>query len=856
MKKLLAITAIAAGVLALATSCQKGPSDDLFKPYKATDLRSPAVPVFVTDPYISIWSTYDNLNEGPTRHWTGDEKPLQGFVRVDGKTYRFLGSETDMFEEVLPMATEWQGRMSRTTPPADWAAPDFDATAWEQVTGPVGSEGGVNTRWADHNSDAYVIREVELTPEQLDGDMELRFSHDDEMWLYINGTQVHDTGDNYIYNEKLVLTPEMKALLKPGRNVVAARCHNGIGGAHLDYGLYSKMRQNVPDVAAAVQKSCDVTATSSYYTFTAGPVDLNVVFTAPMLIDDYDLLSSPINYVSYKVVSNDGKDHDVQLMLTAEPLIAQNRPSQPTISTIETVGGVKYARTGTIQQPILAKKGDHICIDWGYLYIPAINGEVAISDGPDIMNTFASKGTLPEGQQDVKAYEVGETPVLAYVHDFGKTKDASSFAMLGYDEVYDIQYFYKPYKAYWAHNGDVTIYDMFGRMNNDYASIMKRCKELDKTIYDEAEAVGGKKLAELLSSNYRLVIAAHKLFVDDQGNLLFFSKENDSNGCVNTVDLTYPEAPLFLCYNPELQKAMMTSILDYAKSGRWDLDYAAHDLGTYPIANGNIYGGESRRKDVMIGMPVEESGNMLTLIGMISDLDGNTEYADKYWDVLTRWTDYLVENGLDPANQLCTDDFTGHLARNVNLAAKAIMGIAAYARMAEMRGDHETAEKYMNIARDYGKKWEEMAREDDHYRLAYDRPDTWSMKYNMIWDKIWDTNIFPNDAMKREFQSYAARQNKYGMPLDYRANFTKSDWYMWCAAMADSRKDLDMYVDHIYDYANETPSRGPLSDWYDTSTGERVHFIGRSVIGGHWMPVLVNRYSPYTQEAGAAEAAK
>lgn len=55
----------------------------------------------------------------------------------------------------------------------------------------------------------------------------------------------------------------------------------------------------------AVQKSVDVLATSTYYTFTCGPVELDVVFTAPQLIDDLDLLSTPINYVSYHVRSLD-----------------------------------------------------------------------------------------------------------------------------------------------------------------------------------------------------------------------------------------------------------------------------------------------------------------------------------------------------------------------------------------------------------------------------------------------------------------------------------------------------------------------------------------------------------------------
>ncbi len=805
------MTLMAASVFLCCTSCssQAGgtPSDEFFTPYEATDLRVPSVPLVVNDPYFSIWSPYDKLTDGTTRHWTNDEKPLEGLLTVDGTVYRWMGSERFVLKSIAPMADEeaWEADYTRAVQRDGWQRPDFQPAGWQRGLAAWGSDGldYVRTHWSDLNSDLYVRRNVNLTAEDLKEDLWLVYSHDDVFELFVNGTKVADTGETWVNGVRLHLDGELKSLLREGDNVIAGHCHNTTGGAYTDFGLYKNMSET-KIVAVAEQKSVDVLATNTYYTFACGPVELSVVFTAPMLMDDYDLLSAPINYISYQVRSTDGQKHDVQFSLSAARELVLNKASQPTCSEIIEEGGIKYAKSGTVDQPVLAKKGDGICIDWGYLYIPAINGEVSLADADQ----------------------------LVFTRNLGNVDKAASYMMIGYDEVQDIEYMYKRYKGYWAHEGKVTIFDMFNRLNKDYASIMDRCRKFDKRIYDDAVAAGDKEYAEILSASYRHVIAAHKLFKDDQGNLLFFSKENNSNGCVNTVDLTYPEAPLFLVYNPDLQKAQMTSIFDYSLSGRWTKPFAAHDIGTYPIANGQVYGGD---------MPLEEAGNMLTLVTQICRIEGNTKYVDKYWEVITTWADYLSENGQDPSNQLCTDDFAGHWAHNCNLSIKAIMGVAGYAEMARIKGDQATADKYMARAKEMAEKWEADALEGDHYRLAFDREDTWSQKYNMIWDKLWQTNLFPNGAMERDVQFYLTKQNKYGLPLDCRRDYTKSDWIMWTAGMAKDKADFLKFVAPLYDYMNETGSRVPTSDWYDTKTGLMVGFKARSVIGGHWMRVLVDK---------------
>jgi hypothetical protein len=817
---------------------------DIFKPYKSTALRLPSVPIIVNDPYFSIWSPYNQLTDGSTRHWTNSEKAIDGLLRVDNTTYRFMGvGKPYILKSILPMADEgaWTAKTSRTYTDDKWANLSYDDSSWGTEKGAIGTATeypNVNTNWTDINSDIYVRRHVSLTANDLKKDLYLMYSHDDVCEIYINGTKVVDTGNTWLQGETLHLTDGYLKMLNVGDNVIATHCHNTVGGALIDYGLFYNIKESNTTIQKATQKSADVLATNTYYSFSCGNVELNLVFTAPMIINDLDLLSTPINYISYQVNSLDGKEHNVQLYLATSPQLCVNEATQLTHSEIasDTNNGINYLKSGTVSQPVLKKSGDGICIDWGYLYLPNVNGKVSIASSTTIEDTFASTGMLPETKSTVYSNSLSSMPTLAYVHDFGNVTSSSSFTMIGYDEVKDIQYMGQNYKGYWARNGK-TIQDAFKEMRDNYNDIMTRCRAFDKRIYDDGLASGNIKYAEILSGSYRHVIAAHKLFEDNNGNLLFFSKENNSNGCVNTVDLTYPESPLFLKYNPDLQKAMITSILEYSYTGKWTKPFAAHDLGTYPLANGQVYGGD---------MPIEESGNIITLAATISQIEKNTNYVNKYWNILKTWADYLVNNGQDPADQLCTDDFAGHWAHNCNLSLKAIMGVAGFAEMARIKGDDATAKEYMQKAENMANNWITSADDGDHYRLAFDRTGTWSQKYNLVWNKLWEINIFPDDVINTEIAYYLTKQNKYGLPLDIRADYTKSDWIMWTASMSPNTDTFLKFSDLVYKYINETTSRVPISDWHYTTSGKMVGFKARSVIGGYWMKVLMDSRLNYT----------
>jgi hypothetical protein len=337
---------------------------------------------------------------------------------------------------------------------------------------------------------------------------------------------------------------------------------------------------------------------------------------------------------------------------------------------------------------------------------------------------------------------------------------------------------------------------------------------------------------------YRQTLAAHKLVADADGTALYFSKENFSNGCIATVDVIYPGAPFTLLFSPRLLRAQLQPVLDYSRMGRWKFPFAPHDLGQYPQANGQVYGGGERTEENQ--MPVEETGNMLIMLAALARVEGNASFTQPYWPQVAKWAEYLKAKGLDPENQLSTDDFAGHLAHNSNLSIKAILALAAYSQLADMLGHKSVAAEYSKIAREYAAKWQGLAIDGDHYKLAFDKAGTWSQKYNLVWDRLLGLNIFPAEIARREMAFYKKMQNQYGLPLDNRRDYTKLDWILWTATLAENQADFEALVAPAWQFANDSASRVPLTDWYDTKTAKQQGFQARSVVGGLFIKLLAD----------------
>lgn len=602
-------------------------------------------------------------------------------------------------------------------------------------------------------------------------------------------------------------------------------------------------RQADLQTPALDQTSLQVLPTRTIYDFSGAGIRLQLTFLTPDLPSDLNALALPVTYIIWNVQSTDGRPHRVSIYFDASSQITVNDRTEPVSWARFRLDGAALLRAGSRQQPILGKKGDNLRIDWGYLYVlpqPGPGVSTVIAEPSAAWDAFRLNGQLPQTDELEPSTEARPLfPVLAASFHLGEVSAApvERHLVIAYDEVYSIELLHRWLRPYWRRNG-TTAADMLRASLKDFPSLETRSREFDRELMSDLRKEGGEKYALLSALAYRQALGAHALTVDVDGAPLLFPKENFSNGCISTVDVIYPSSPLFLLLNPRLVEALLRPVLEYAALPRWKFPFAPHDLGTYPIADGQVYGGGE--KSAKNQMPVEESGNMLILAAAITHAEGNAAFAEKYWPLFSKWAAYLKQKGFDPENQLSTDDFAGHLAHNANLSIKAILAMRSYAYLCRMTGRLKEADEYRALAERDARRWVVVDNDGDHFRLAFDRPGTWSMKYNLVWDRILGFHVFPPSVARKEFAFYKKHLEPFGLPLDNRKLYTKLDWLVWTATLADSRQDFELLADGAYRFADQTPDRVPLSDWYWTNSGKHVGFQARSVVGGVYIKMLAD----------------
>ncbi|MES1219379.1 MAG: DUF5127 domain-containing protein, partial [Bacteroidota bacterium] len=459
--------------------------------------KAPAYPLLVHNPYFSIWSFTDELNASTTKHWTGANQSLIGLIKVDGKVYRFLGEEEKQMRTIIATADEknYDCKYTEDAPANGWEDLSFDDGKWKTATAPFGDdESNAKTLWRSKNiwmRRTFVLNEI---PAQK---LFLKMHHDDNVQVYLDGEKIYDC---ICWNDKpqyFAINDAIKSKLHKGKNVLAIHCENTEGGAWLDAGLSVEMPPPATmNILMAQQKSADMNATQTIYRFACGGVDLSVVFTSPLLINDLDILSRPVSYVSFKTRSNDGKVHDAQIYFGTSTDLAVNLPSQEVTTQQYVSGGLSILKAGTVAQPVLQKKGDDIRIDWGYVYVAAPTAQHVkqnITTNSSAIKNFALNIAA------AKNPATGKSLMLNTVFPAEKTgqQEKEQMLMIGYDNLYEIQFFKQNLRPWWRLQQGATIEKILEQSYKEYQTVLARCNAVNDMIYKDAMAAGGDTYARL-----------------------------------------------------------------------------------------------------------------------------------------------------------------------------------------------------------------------------------------------------------------------------------------------------------------------------------------------------------------------
>ena len=597
------------------------------------------------------------------------------------------------------------------------------------------------------------------------------------------------------------------------------------------------------------QTSLEVHAFSTDYTFRGEGFALKVRFLSPLLPGDLDVLSCPVCYTDYEVTEGEIPE-DFSIALAIDEEFCYNGERAWVVGGVIPKKGYEAAYFTRGRNLVLSDTSDMCSPDWGDVYLAAKESWLVSEAG---LNLY-----LAEGKREYIRKDCERLFLLAV-----NTEKQGSF-MTAFDDKLSIFYFGEWLKGYFFRSGK-TILDALDFSLNEHDRIVSDCEAFDVQLKADCEKVG-KDYYTIACASLRQSVAAHKFVETKDGKLLFLSKENNSNGCIGTADVSYPSIPLYLLYDPELVQGMLRGIYDFARMPVWNFDFAPHDIGTYPWCSGQVYGtacredkyccgmfstGASPRTNQMLyirpaesevydkncQMPVEECGNMIIMQAAAIVAGADKSLAREQFDLLAKWVKYLEEYGLSPENQLCTDDFAGHLAGNVNLTIKALVGIEAFSLICRALGKEELAEEYEDKARAFADAFR--VKVGPHILpLSYGGTDTFSIKYNILFDNLFGFSLIGQEVCEAETAYYIQKSNRFGVPLDTREDYTKADWILWAAALTDDREKCETLYGPVVNYLAQTPSRVPFGDWYDSTRGDIVHFINRSVVGGCFAPLL------------------
>lgn len=615
------------------------------------------------------------------------------------------------------------------------------------------------------------------------------------------------------------------------------------------------------------QNNINVSLFSTDYEFECDDFILNISFVSPTLLTDLDLMSRPVCYLKYNFALK-RRITSLKISLLLHQSHCFNKCDDYIIGGCFPSSNHESAYFGLNRQHPMSHTGDSFAADWGYTYI---TGKESFFTNIDSINRFIKSGEM--------VYEhlcPNEEKCIISIDSYSNVAGfIEGKFLVAFDDLCSIYYFGEWLKGYYYRNGK-TIFDAIDEAYNDFEVTLNKLSTFESRVQKDLEKYDDNyKL--ICYASFRQSIAAHTLVENKDKELLFLSKECHSNGCIATVDITYPSLPLYLLYNPELVTGMLRPIFKFNKMPIWKFPFAPHDAGTFPYCLGQTYGLYCNEKEngkylsnmfqrnrwngIMVShpmihqfpssmdiynldsqMPIEESSNMIIASYSSVYFGANNEVVKENYETLKKWCSYLIEKGLVPTNQLCTDDFHDRVDKNVNLSIKSLLAIKCFAYLAKSLNHTEDYQYASNSLDKLLNEFNDMFKENDHLPLSYySNDDTYSIKYNLAFDNILKTNLFSDQLKINELNYYLSKNQYYGIPLDNRSDLTKTDWILYVCSLTDNRKIQKSLYSGVVNFLKDSPCRVPFSDLYHVNSGEIKDFQNRPVQGALFILLLKDK---------------
>lgn len=498
----------------------------------------------------------------------------------------------------------------------------------------------------------------------------------------------------------------------------------------------------------------------------------------------------------------------------------------------ETVDGLAIYSL-TVEDAVPYEEADDMAL-WGSAILASrpsnFTSLSALSGMPEnIRRTFIENGKL-SGKGSWS-----EGSVVALAHDLGRvTGGLSVNYVVGYEREAAINYLGEPYTGYYRSEYPTTS-SALAFFLDDYPNAFLESMKLDQELVTSSAASAGPKYADILALSTRQAFGGIDLTIPrgslNTSDVLAFIKELSSDGNINTIDVIMPAFPIYYVMDPDYIRLLLEPVMKYLAAGRWHLPYTIHDLGThYPHAIGH----DDQQAEPM---PIEECGNLLILAAAYARATGDTEWTAQYTKIFRGYADYLVENSIDIANQLSSNDAAGPLSNETNLAIKAAVGLKAFGQMSgeeyysRVGDEHATIIFQQGLGTDHNQT---------HFVLQYpDLPETWKTPYNLFPDVLLGLDTFPKTAYQMGNAFFASVRGEYGVPLDNRQDWAKSDWNMWLAGTFEA-STRDEFVEDLWAFMTNGKHNWPFSDRYVATSahgndpGVPILCRARPTVGGHF----------------------